>query len=157
MDGQSLGVVDDSPESASWTWQAWPMGIHTFSARATTADGKIGQSQTVIVNVLQGNSPMQVPAGEGQTLEQIGADFGVPPDQMAGANPKVDPSQPLPGGQPVQFRPRAWEQAMGLRQEAGRSSLKAVGVPAARPSQFSSTGTPTHRAGGQILLLYNFR
>ena len=102
VDGQSLGVISDSPENASWTWQAWPLGIHTLSARATAADGQVGQSQTVIVNVLAGNGSMQIPAEQGQTLEQIGADFGVPPDQMAGANPHLDPSKPLAGGQPVQ-------------------------------------------------------
>jgi hypothetical protein len=101
VDGQSLGVVTDSPSSASWTWQAWPLGIHTFSARATTTDGQVGESQSVLVNVLAGDGTMQVFADEGQTLEQIGAGFGVPADQVAGANPKVDPAQPLPGGKPV--------------------------------------------------------
>lgn len=101
VDGQSLGVVTDSPESAEWTWQAWPLGIHTFRASATAADGQVGQSQTVIVNVLEGDGVMQVFAEEGQTLEGIGADFGVPPDQMADANPYVDTSQPLKDGQPV--------------------------------------------------------
>ena len=102
VDGKSLGEVTNAPESASWTWQAWPVGIHTLSARATAADGQMGQSQTVILNVLAGDGTMQIAADEGQTLEQIGADFGAPPDQMAGANPHVDPSQPLTGGQPVQ-------------------------------------------------------
>lgn len=101
VDGKSLGAVTDSPESAEWTWQAWPLGIHTLSARATAADGQVGQSQTVIVNVLAGDGKMQVSAEEGQTLEQIGASFGVPADQMAAANPHVDPTQPLAGGQPV--------------------------------------------------------
>ncbi len=103
VDGLSLGVATDTPQNASWTWHAWPVGIHTLMARAISADGQMGQSQTVIVNVLEGDGLIQVPAGEGQTLEQIGADFSVPPDQMAGANPKIDPSQPLQGGQPVQI------------------------------------------------------
>ncbi len=103
VDGQSLGVATDTPQNASWTWQAWPVGVHTLSAHATAADGQVGQSQTVIVNVLQGVGMIQIPADEGQTLEQIGTDFGVPPEQMADSNPKVDPSQPLPGGQPVQI------------------------------------------------------
>lgn len=101
VDGQSLGAVSDSPENASWTWQAWPVGIHTMSTRATAADGQVGQSQTVIVNVLAGNGSFQIPAQDGQTLQQIGADYGIPPDQMAGANPDIDPSQPLTDGQPV--------------------------------------------------------
>lgn len=100
VDGQSLGVVTETPQNASWNWQAWPPGIHTLSARVTTVDGQAGQSQTVIVTVLEGDFPTQ--AQEGQTLEQIGADFGVPPDQMASANEGLDPTLPLPGGFPVQ-------------------------------------------------------
>ncbi len=100
VDGQSLGVVAEIPQHASWNWQAWPPGIHTLSARATTVDGQTGQSQTVIVTVLEGPFPTQ--AQEGQTLEQIGADFGVPPDQMASANGGMDPTLPLPGGFPVE-------------------------------------------------------
>jgi len=101
VDGQSLGVVTDSPSSASWTWQAWPLGIHAFYAKSTTINGQVGYSQVVVVNVLAGDGTMQVFAEEGQTLEQIGAGYGVPPDQVVGANPNVDPSQPLPGGKPV--------------------------------------------------------
>jgi hypothetical protein len=98
VDGQSLGVVYASPEDAWWTWQAWPAGIHTLMARATAADGQVGESQTVIVNVLAGGGLIRISAEEGQTLEQIGANYGVHPDQMAAANPHVDPSEPLPGG-----------------------------------------------------------
>ena len=102
VDGQSMDVVTDEPQNVSWTWQALPVGIHTLSARATLADGQTGQSQTVIVNVLARDDSIKVPAEEGQTLEQIGAGFGVPPEQMADVNPHVDPTQPLPEGQPVQ-------------------------------------------------------
>lgn len=101
MDGESLGMVSDSPESASWTWQAWPAGVHTLSARATSGEGQVGQSQTVILNVLVASDTMQVLPGPGETLTQVGAQYGVPPDEMAGANPHVDPSKPLPDGQPV--------------------------------------------------------
>lgn len=101
-DGKSLGVATDSPESTWWTWQAWPAGIHTLSAQATAADGQVGQSQTVILTVLKGGGVIQASAKEGQTLEQIGAGFGVPPDAMASANPHLDPAQPLADGQPVQ-------------------------------------------------------
>jgi len=101
VDGQSLGVVNDEPQDTSWTWQALSVGIHTLSARATSADGQVGQSQTVIVNVLARDGLIKIPAEEGQTLEQIGAGFGLSPDQMADANPHVDPNQPLQDGQPV--------------------------------------------------------
>lgn len=101
VDGASLGAVTESPEGASWTWQAWPAGIHVLSGRALAADGQLGESQTVIVNVLALSDVFQASAGEGQTLGDVGANFGVPPDQMAGANPKIDPSKPLADGQPV--------------------------------------------------------
>lgn len=64
-DGRSLGEVTESPESAFWSWRAWPAGIHTLSARAPAADGQVGQSQTVIVNVLVGAGMMHIPAGGG--------------------------------------------------------------------------------------------
>jgi hypothetical protein len=102
VDGQLEGMVTDSPENASWTWQAKSVGIHALFVRAAAEDGRIGQSQTAIVNVLAGDGMMDIPAEEGQTLEQIGAYFGIPPDQMAGANPNVNPTQPLKDGQPVQ-------------------------------------------------------
>jgi hypothetical protein len=102
VDGQSVGVANDPAEDALWTWQAWPAGIHTLSARATAADGQVGESQTVIVNVLAGGGFIPVSAEEGQTLEQIGASYGVAPDVIAAANPHVvDPAQPLQGGFPV--------------------------------------------------------
>lgn len=102
VDGQSLGAVTGSPSNASWTWQAWPLGIHSFYAQATTVSGQVEYSQVVVVNVLAGDRNMQAIAQDGQTLGQIGAGYGVPADQMAGANPKIDPSQPLPGGKEVQ-------------------------------------------------------
>ena len=102
VDGVSLGVVSDSPQNASWSWQAWPVGIHTLVAHASMVDGQTGQSQTVIVSVLASADTMKVAAQEGQTLDQVGGNFGVPPDQMASANPNIDPTQPLKDGQPVQ-------------------------------------------------------
>ena len=102
VDGKSLGIVSDSPGEAAWTWQAPTAGVHSLTAKASATDGQVGQSQTVIVNVLAGSGMLQIPAEENQTLIQIGQEFGVPADQMAGANPHVDPSQPLPDGQPVQ-------------------------------------------------------
>ncbi len=102
VDGQSLGAQSQSPEAASWTWRAWPLGVHTIIARASSANGETGQSAALILNVLAGSGAMQVPAAAGQTLAQIGQQFGVPPDQMGGANPHVDPNKPLADGQPIQ-------------------------------------------------------
>jgi hypothetical protein len=102
VNGQSLGMESGDPENAYWTWQPLSIGIHTLMARVTDINGEAGQSQTVIVNVLQGDGLVQVSALEGQTLEEIGAGFGVPPVQMASANPNIDPEQPLPDGALVQ-------------------------------------------------------
>jgi hypothetical protein len=96
VDGLSLGAVRKSPESASWTWQAWQPGIHLLYARAATAQGDIGRSPTVIVNVLAGDDTIEVLADRGQTLQQIGALFGIAPAAMAHANPHLDPNPSLP-------------------------------------------------------------
>ncbi|HXF86603.1 MAG TPA: Ig-like domain-containing protein [Anaerolineales bacterium] len=144
VDGQSLGVVTDSPQNAEWTWQAWPLGIHTLSARAIAADGQVGQSQTVIVNVLAGDGKMKVSAEEGQTLTQIGEGFGVPPDQMAGANPHVDPSQPLAGGQPVNVPVSAGNAGGG---GSGAGSGQGGGAGAG-----SGQGQPPTGAGGPFFI-----
>ncbi|MEW6093022.1 MAG: hypothetical protein AB1531_03555, partial [Chloroflexota bacterium] len=102
VDGQSMGEVNDLSGNAAWTWQAWPVGIHTLYTRAISEAGQIGNSQEVSVNVLAGDGQMQVQAEEGQTLTQIGAGFGVSPIEMANANPHLDSDQPLTDGQPVQ-------------------------------------------------------
>lgn len=96
VDGLSLGAVRDSPESASWTWQAWQPGIHLLYARVATAEGDIGRSPTVMVNVLAGDDTIEVLAERGQTLQQIGALFGIAPAAMARANPQLDPNPSLP-------------------------------------------------------------
>ena len=70
-------------------------------AAPEAADGQLGESQTVIVNVVAMDETMQVQAGPSETLAQVGAKFGASPDQMAAANPKLDPSTPLSDGQPV--------------------------------------------------------
>jgi len=80
VDGASLGAVAESPESVSWTWQAWPAGVHVLAGRTQAEDGQIGESQSVIVNVVATGDVIQVSAGPSETLEQVGAKFGVPPD-----------------------------------------------------------------------------
>lgn len=101
VDGMSLGAVTESPESVSWTWQAWPAGIHVLSGRAQAADGHMGESQTVILNVVATDETIQVQAGASETLAQVGARYGVAAVQMAGANPSIDASKALGDGQAV--------------------------------------------------------
>lgn len=102
VNGVSLGEEKNSLENASWVWQPLSVGIHSLTARVTDVNGEIGQSQTVLVNVLEGDGLLQISALDGQALEEVGADFGVPLAQMAGANPNFAPGQPLPVGALVQ-------------------------------------------------------
>ena len=141
MDGISLGKNTDFPQNASWTWQAWPVGIHTLMAHAASTDGQVGQSQTVIVSVLAGDGIMEIAAQGGQTLEQVGSGFGVPPDQMASANPKIDPAHPLKDGQPVQV-PVGGE-------EAGNGSGEGSGQP--------QPGGGAGQVGGSIPVQINWQ
>ncbi len=101
LDGQSLGKVPGS--NASWTWQAWPLGVHSFYAQATDIKGNVGYSQVILVQVLAGDGVIEGVAGDGQTLPQIGAGYGVQPDVMIETNPKIDPSLPLTGGKQVKI------------------------------------------------------
>jgi LysM repeat protein len=126
VDGVSLGALTESAEHASWTWQAWPAGIHVLSGRAQTTDGQLGVSQTVIVNVLALTDVFQASAAAGQTLEDVGAKFGLPAVQIASANPKLDPSKPLGDGQPVNI-PTGGGKAGGAQPPAGGGNAPGAG------------------------------
>lgn len=102
-DGQLFAQENTSGNSASagWVWQSLSEGVHTLVVRVKDSEGNTGQSQVVIVNVLEGDGLVEVPAGEGQTLNDIGEQYNVPPGGMAESNPGLDPNLPLPGGLPV--------------------------------------------------------
>lgn len=102
VDGQAMNADTVFPDYASWTWRAMAAGAHTLVAHASTTSGEEGKSQVVIVNVLPAEGQITVAAEDGKTLEKVGAAYGVPPEQMADANPHIDPAQPLPGGFAVQ-------------------------------------------------------
>jgi LysM repeat protein len=104
VDGQPYGqqaLSDGSPgpTKATWTWPAATPGIHLLFVRAHDVKGRTGQSTQVIVTVAPGLT--QLPAAKDETLASIGHQFGFPPDQMAAANPGLDPQQPLSQGQDV--------------------------------------------------------
>jgi len=103
-DGQLFAqeAVSGDTAEVSWSWQALSQGVHTFFVRVKDVQGRTGQSQVVIVNVLEGDGKIQVQAQEGQTLDEIGGQFNILPDQMATSNPGLGPLQPLQEGQPVQ-------------------------------------------------------
>jgi hypothetical protein len=101
VDGMPIGAVTDHAETASWIWQAWPAGVHALYARASTAGGETGQSQSVIVNTLLGDGVIEVDAPQGQTLAGIGEQYGVGLSDLEGANPGVDPESPLGEGESI--------------------------------------------------------
>lgn len=101
LDGQSLGKVSGS--KASWTWQAWPLGVRSFYAQAKDTKGNVGYSQVILIQVLAGDGLIEVAADNGQMLTEIGAGYGVPSDEITEANPKIDPTLPLPGGKQVKI------------------------------------------------------
>ena len=101
LDGQSLGKVSGS--KASWTWQAWPLGVHSFYVQAKDTKGNVGYSQVILIQVLAGDGLIEVVADQGQTLTEIGASYGVPPEVMNEVTPKIDPTLPLPGGKQVKI------------------------------------------------------
>jgi hypothetical protein len=72
---------------------------------------------------------MQVMAGASETLAQVGAKFGASPAQMAAANPKLDPSKPLPDGKPVKVPTGGSQPPGGGGAGAGGSGPGAGSVP----------------------------
>ncbi len=67
----------------------------------TTIDGRIFDSQTVILSVIAEDGFMELPAQGGDTLAEIGADYGLPKEVISDANPLIDPDLPLQDGQPI--------------------------------------------------------
>lgn len=129
VDGVSLGASTESPERASWTWQAWPAGVHVLAGRAQAVDGQWADSQTVIVNVVATDDTMQVRADAGQGLGALGAKFGATPNQMADANPQLDPSKPLEAGQLVNVPTSGSQIPAGGGATAGGGGPGAGSVP----------------------------
>ena len=129
VDGQLYAqeVTSGTTADAGWVWQALNQGVHTLFVRVKDSQGRTGQSQGVILNVLEGDGLVQVQAREGQTLDEIGTQFDVPPDQMSNTNPGIDPSQPLPEGQPVQVPTN--------EEEADQGSGDGGGQPPSGPTQ----------------------
>ncbi|NPV75091.1 MAG: hypothetical protein HPY59_01825 [Anaerolineae bacterium] len=100
-DGQLYGSADDASEF-QWTWQAETAGIHTLVARGRDVQDQTGQSQIIVLNVLP-RSVQEIKAIKGQTLEVIGDQYGIAAEDIAAANPALDPKQPLDGQQEVKI------------------------------------------------------
>jgi LysM repeat protein len=109
VDGNSLGQYyppsgSNGVQISSWTWQSTSPGVHMVVARAVDDQGRTGQSSPVVLNVID-DLPSSVTAINGQTLAAIAAQYGFGTQQIADANPGVDPTSPLPPGQNVQLPP----------------------------------------------------
>jgi Bacterial Ig domain len=107
MDGQSLAsqAVQGQPAQTvkfTWTWQAASSGTHVFIAQATDSQGETGQSSESIVYVAQtGHAPNTISAPGGASLDSIAKDAGISIGDLSGANPGLDPNQPLTAGTPI--------------------------------------------------------
>lgn len=101
VDGESLGSTAESPQLAYWSWQALPAGVHSLVARVLTIDGQVSTSQTVLINVLQGDGIIEGVAQEGATIGQTGSKYGATAEEMKKTNPKIPPDIPLKDGQPI--------------------------------------------------------
>ena len=136
VDGQLFAWETTAGNTAKvgWVWQAFNQGVHTLFVRVKDSQGRTSQSQVVILNVLEGNGLVQIPAEEGQTLEEIGIQFGVSPEQMSNSNPGIDPIQPLPSGQPVQVPTSGEEADQGSGQGGGEPPNLPVQSPNPPPS-----------------------
>lgn len=92
------------PYKVSWDWEAASLGVHTLYVQAHDEEGEEGQSQTLIFNVSAGGVN-QISAAGGESLADIGGGLGIPVSDLEGANPNIDPEQPLGDGQPVILPP----------------------------------------------------
>ncbi|KAA3644797.1 MAG: LysM peptidoglycan-binding domain-containing protein [Chloroflexi bacterium] len=104
QDGQLYSAQDSqgttSPLQLSWTWQAAAPGVHTLTVHAQDVEDQTAQSHTLIVNV-SATGIQQVQVVEGETLETISAQMGIPLQDLVVTNPGLEPQQPLGDGHPV--------------------------------------------------------
>src|SRR5690606_14787637 len=89
-------VYDDerTGQTARLTWTPDATGTVTLAARAITADGAVGQSNPVRIEVVEELPLAGLEAhitAAGDTLEAIAERAGVDVDLLAGVNPDVTP------------------------------------------------------------------
>ena len=93
-------VTDGTPSTLvfSGSWVPTAQGNHALIVRAIAADGTEGQA-TVMVEALpqEGADSGTHTVEEGETLETIAEEYGMPPEELAGANPDIEPGGPVPG------------------------------------------------------------
>lgn len=122
----------------AWVWPLTIPGLHALVVRATDTHGNVANSNVVRVNGLTTALPgLQVLylAQTGDTLQTIADKYGVPVDQVKGANPKINADATIPPGNPVKVPVEFPQPAPGIP-----ASQTAAATPG--PSQAASPNPP---------------
>lgn len=122
LEGENSGTV-------SWqtTWPPADPGSYRLGVRAVSADGAIGNSNVVtIYRIVPPDPVMDYTAEEGDTLETIGAEFGVDVDELQEQNPDQVGGVVSPGDQiliPIDLpEPEASPEAVPVVEPVAKSS-----------------------------------
>jgi hypothetical protein len=89
-----------------WVWVVKSPGAHTLLVRAKDSSGAIGNSNVVRVIGLASSLPgMQLVylSQNGDTAQSIAQKYGLAPDDLKKANPKMNPDGTFPPGTPVKI------------------------------------------------------
>jgi LysM repeat protein len=107
VDGALIETQEVQPDSSGkagveWQWVPAGQGEHILLARAMTPGGLVSTSNLVRVTATEPvGASVEIVAEEGDTLADIAEQYQVPPEDVQAKNPDLDPSAPLPPGQPV--------------------------------------------------------
>lgn len=86
----------------SSSWVPTMEGNHVLIVRAVASDGTEGQATVVVEALTQGAADGGTyVVEEGETLETIAEEHGMTPEELAAANPGLDPGGPAPGDELV--------------------------------------------------------
>ncbi len=86
----------------SSSWIARAVGSHVLIVRAIASDGTEGQASVVVEALAQDAADSETHVvEEGETIESIAEEYGITPEELAGANPGLDPGGPAPGDELV--------------------------------------------------------
>lgn len=98
FDAQSPPPGDDTFHG-SWAWMPLAEGPHALFVRATSDDGSTADSNVVHIEATAAAGMLGVRIAQGgESLQGLAEQAGLPPEQLAAANPSLDPTAPvLPG------------------------------------------------------------
>jgi len=82
-----------------WFWMPLEEGTHAVFARATDVNGKVGDSNAVhvLASAAAGLLTVQTALGD-ETIQSLADQNGLTPEQIAAANPSLDPAGPVAPG-----------------------------------------------------------